>query len=184
MPSDRHRLMRLCRALPLWLALAALPARALQLETAGFSLGRIDVLDSGKDAEGSLELTFGTWSPAWLPRRLPKPRPLVGLLATSDGTLYSFAGFSFEMPISRRFSFTPSVVAGAYSHGGDRHLGSSLEFRSSAEIIFDLSPRQRLGLAFRHISNAGTARHNPGTELLDLSFHFRLDGGGTAAVRP
>ncbi len=164
------------------LCLGALPSSGLEpfprpsLEADAWvsSLGPTDFLEGSDRSEASWELQFSSYRPIPWPRRWPAPHPLAGVLATSDGAVYPYVGLSVWLPLSSRVWFAPSVAVGAYLHGHGRDLGSPLEFRSRAEIVYRLSPTKRLGLSFSHLSNSGLSRRNPGTETLSVSFYSLL----------
>jgi hypothetical protein len=48
-------------------------------------------------------------------------------------------------------------------------LGSHLEFRSGLEFFYFFHGNWRIAAGIFHYSNAGTARHNPGTEAVRLA---------------
>ncbi len=151
---------------------------SLDPESVGLSLGGADVFDDGDRGEASWEVQFPSRRlPLW-PRRWPAPHPIGGVLATTDGSIYPYLGLGVRFPLSPRFWFTPSVAAGAYLEGHRVDLGAPIEFRSRAEIVYQISPRARLGLAFSHLSNGGIRRRNPGTETLSFTFYSSLKRKG------
>lgn len=150
----------------------------LAADSIGLSFGATDVLDDPERGEASWEVHFPSRRvPLW-PKKWPEPRPLAGMLATTDGSIYPYAGFLVRFPLGARFWFTPSVAAGAYVHAGGFDLGSPIEFRSRAEIVYELSARTRIGLSFGHLSNSGIQRRNPGTETLAFTFYSSLKKNG------
>ncbi|HEV7669629.1 MAG TPA: acyloxyacyl hydrolase [Thermoanaerobaculia bacterium] len=151
---------------------------ALDPDTVGLSLGGTDVLDGAERGEASWEMQFPSRRlPLW-PRKWPPTHPITGVLATTDGSIYPYVGLSVRFPVSPRFWFTPSLAAGAYVHGGGFNLGAPIEFRSRAEVVYQLSARSRIGLSFGHLSNSGIRKRNPGTETLSLTFYANLRNGG------
>lgn len=97
-------------------------------------------------------------------------KPRAGLMATSTGSFYAYAGVGIDVYFGRRFVVTPSFTPGYYVQGGGLDLGHELEFRSQVEFAYRFDDRSRLGLAVSHISNASIADDNPGTELLTVYY--------------
>ena len=91
-------------------------------------------------------------------------KPLGGVMGTSDGAWYVFAGVGVDVFFGDRFVVTPSFAPGYYHHGGGLDLGHELEFRSQIEFAWRFDNRSRLGLAVSHMSNASIGDTNPGTE--------------------
>lgn len=150
-------------------------------ESVGLSFGATDVLDDPERGEASWEILFPSRRiPLW-PKRWPAPYPLAGVLATTDGSIYPYAGISVRLPLRPRLWFTPSLAAGAYVHAGGFDLGSPVEFRSRAEIVYELTPHSRIGLSFGHLSNSGIDERNPGTETLSFTFYSSLKRNGWGA---
>ncbi len=147
-------------------------------ESIGLSLGGTGVLDDAARGEATWEIQFPGRRFARWPRNWPAPHPLAGVLATTDGSIYPYLGLAVRLPLSPRFWFTPSLAAGAYVHAGGFDLGAPIEFRSRAEVVYQLSAQSRIGLSFGHLSNSGITRRNPGTESLSLTFYSSLRAGG------
>lgn len=147
-------------------------------DSVGLSLGGTDVLDDAERGEASWEMQFPSRRiPLW-PKKWPDPHPLAGVLATTDGSIYPYVGLSIRLPLRPRFWFTPSLSAGAYVHAGGFDLGGPIEFRSRAEVVYQLSAHNRIGLSFGHLSNSGIRRPNPGTETLSFTFYSSLKNNG------
>lgn len=147
-------------------------------DSIGLSFGATDLLDDPARGEASWEIQFPSRRvPLW-PKNWPEPHPLAGVLATTDGSIYPYLGISVRLPLKPRIWFTPSLAVGAYVHAGGFDLGSPVEFRSRAEVVYELSPRSRIGLSFGHLSNSGIDDRNPGTETLSLTFYSSLKGNG------
>jgi hypothetical protein len=102
--------------------------------------------------------------------------PFGGLMITTEGALYGYAGLALDIVIADRVAITPSAAVGAYHDGGGKDLGHWVEFRTGAEMAYIFPNQSRLGLAFYHMSNAGLGRHNPGVEILQLSYSAPLAG--------
>lgn len=103
-------------------------------------------------------------------------KPWVGMELTSDGALYGIGGILLDFTLGDHFYFSPSVGVGAYADGGGRDLGSTVEFRSQAELGYRFDNQARLGVAFGHISNASISDRNPGAEILTLYYSIPFFG--------
>lgn len=100
--------------------------------------------------------------------------PFVGLMGTSAGAFYGYAGFGFDINFGTNWVLTPSVAGGYFYRGGGPTLGSWWEFRTGAEFDHRFDNRSRLGIAFYHMSNAGLAKENPGEQALLLVYTVPL----------
>ena len=103
-------------------------------------------------------------------------KPLAGIMATTDGGFYGFAGVGVDLFFGNRFVVTPSFAPGYYRHGDGLDLGHALEFRSQIEFAYRFDDRSRLGLAISHMSNASIGDTNPGTESAMVYYSLPLDG--------
>jgi lipid A 3-O-deacylase len=97
-------------------------------------------------------------------------KPLGGIMATSDGAFYGFAGIGVDVFLGNRFVVTPSFAPGFYNEGSGLDLGHALEFRSQIEFAYRFDDRSRIGLAVSHMSNASIGDTNPGTESAILYY--------------
>lgn len=102
-------------------------------------------------------------------------KPFGGVMATSDGASYYYAGILMDIYFGRRVVVTPSFAPGAYIKGGGYDLGHALEFRSQLEVAYRFDDRSRLGVSFSHMSNASIGDSNPGTESLMLNYSIPFD---------
>ncbi len=93
-------------------------------------------------------------------------RPLVGIMATPKGSVYTYGGVSLDLYPVNRFVFAPNFAAGYYHQGGGKDLGYPLEFRTGIDIAIRFYNYSRLGLNVCHISNAQLGRKNPGMESI------------------
>jgi lipid A 3-O-deacylase len=100
--------------------------------------------------------------------------PFVGLMGTSAGAFYGYAGFGFDVNFGANWVVTPTFAGGYWYRGDGLNLGSWWEFRSGAEFDYRFANRSRLGLAFYHISNAGLTKQNPGEQALLLVYAVPL----------
>ena len=101
-------------------------------------------------------------------------RPLVGVMATTRGSAYLYAGIAFDVFLFPQLVFTPSFAPGIYIKGGGMELGFPLEFRSSAELSYRFKNKSRFGAMFYHMSNASIGFRNPGTECLVFFYSIPL----------
>lgn len=101
-------------------------------------------------------------------------KPFGGVMATTDGAAYGYAGFLTDFYFGRRIVLSPSIAAGFYIEGDGKDLGHVIEFRSSLELAYRFDNRSRLGISFYHLSNAGLSEDNQGTEILSLSYSIPL----------
>lgn len=100
--------------------------------------------------------------------------PFVGLMGTSAGAFYGYAGFGFDVNFGPNWVVSPTFAGGYWYRGEGLNLGSWWEFRSGAEFDYRFANRSRLGLAFYHISNAGLTKQNPGEQSLLLVYTVPL----------
>ena len=96
--------------------------------------------------------------------------PVAGVETTTDGAYYIYGGFNIDILIGRRWVISPGFAVGYFSKGSGKDLGAKTEFHSGAEIAYRFDDRSRLGLALHHISNAGITKHNPGTEIISVTY--------------
>jgi len=122
--------------------------------------------DATRNAQLQGEYRFG--DVAWI------VAPFVGLMGTSAGAFYGYAGFGFDVNLGPRWVVTPTTAGGYCYRGGGLNLGSWWEFRSGAEFDYRFENRSRLGIAFYHISNAGLTKENPGEQALLLVYTVPL----------
>ena len=102
-------------------------------------------------------------------------RPTGGLLQSSDGTQYVFAGVLLEIPLAWGLTLSPGFAPGLRTVEGSRNFGSMLLFKSSVELGLPLFPGLRGLVSFAHISNGKLATPNPGIELLLFGLEVSLE---------
>ncbi len=103
-------------------------------------------------------------------------RPMVGINATTDSSIYGYAGLNWDVPlIDNQLYLIPNFAAGLYKRGDGRDLGGAIEFRSGIELAYQFPNSHRLGIAFNHISNASIYDHNPGSETALISYSVPTD---------
>ncbi len=166
MSPSRGRAAAAAVMLGLCLGLAFAP-RAAQAEDPSFiavGAGVYDVLHKNTAGQGRLEFRFAD---RWI-----FLKPMLGVLATTDGSVMGYGGFRIDLYLGSRFVVTPNAAVGAFYRGNGKNLGSTVEFKTGAEFAYRFDDHSRLGLQFDHISNAGISKHNPGTESLVLFWSF------------
>lgn len=106
-------------------------------------------------------------------------KPFVGFEGTTDSATYFLAGIYLDDNAgilltgkSSKFLVTPSFGFGVYDAGEGKKLGHDIEFRTTIEVSYQLENKNRIGLSFGHISNAGLGDDNPGVEILSLSYQI------------
>src|SRR5579862_1674448 len=119
-------------------------------------LGAYDFLHNFTATEGRLEFRFSQ-SFLYL-------HPLVGTFFTNKGSIYTYGGFRFEIPLGGRFMLIPMAAVGDYEKGNGKNLGSHIEFKTGAELDVIFDSGIRIGPVFDHVSNAGLTKRNPGEE--------------------
>ncbi|MGO8919526.1 MAG: acyloxyacyl hydrolase [Stellaceae bacterium] len=155
--------------LALALTLLALPAWADDPGLLTVGTGVYNMLRRDKEAEGRLEYDFSY-------RFLYIIRPVIGVLATNDRTVYGYGGFRFDAELGRHFVIMPQAAFGFWSRGDGKNLGGSEEFKTGAEFAYRFDDYSRLGLLFDHISNAGIYSKNPGVESAMIMYSIPIGG--------
>lgn len=98
-------------------------------------------------------------------------RPTLGTTINTDGGLYVYGGFNWEIPLlPNQLYIIPNFMVGGYRQGDSKDLGHGIEFRSGLELAYQLSSQNRIGVAFNHISNASLGDKNPGAETLLFNY--------------
>ncbi len=118
--------------------------------------------------------------------------PVLGLLANHDGGLYGFGGLYVDLAFGD-WRITPLAVAGGYHKGESVELGGPFQLMLGGTAAYRLASGVRIGISFRHLSNADLYEKNPGAEALFVSFWVPLRGwkpsettlfGASAGRRP
>ncbi|MDP6692266.1 MAG: acyloxyacyl hydrolase [Alphaproteobacteria bacterium] len=157
-----HPLRQMVWACALFLALPAASAWADDPDFIAFSAGAFDIGKDQTAAEGRLEYRSDI--------RLWIFKPFAGVMGTSDGGAYGYAGVLVDVFFGNRIVSTISFAPGAYARGDGKDLGHDLEFRSQLEVAYRFEDRARLGLSISHMSNASIGDKNPGAESLMLTY--------------
>lgn len=101
-------------------------------------------------------------------------RPSLGVLGTTDASIYGWFGLSGDIFFGRRIVLNLGSAVGFYLDGEGQDLGHVLEFRSGAELAWRFDNRARLGVGITHLSNANIGDNNPGTETVMLVYSHPL----------
>jgi lipid A 3-O-deacylase len=101
-------------------------------------------------------------------------KPFAGLSVTTDRAVYGYGGFGVDVYFGPNWVLTPNAAVGGFDRGDGKDIGSTIEFRTGAELAYRFDDHSRLGLAFHHISNAGITKRNPGAEMLMLMYAIPL----------
>lgn len=132
------------------------------------------IVRDGESYEIGAELQFSPRRFEFLPRFVPDLIPVAGVIASAQGALYGYGGLRFEVPLGSRFVFGACTGAGLLYEAHAKDLGGPLEFRSGLELAYRLPDESRIGLMLYHLSNAGLAKPNPGSESLVLTYNSGL----------
>ena len=100
--------------------------------------------------------------------------PMIGILGTSEGGVFGYAGLYTDMRIGDRWIVTPAAGLGGYERGSGKDLGGTFQFHLGLDVSYQFSGGNRLGLKMAHISNAGLHDENPGVESALLTFTVPL----------
>jgi lipid A 3-O-deacylase len=121
--------------------------------------------ESPTNPEGRVEFRYG--------RKFLYFGPAAGVLATTRGGVFGYAGFYTDIAWGR-FVLTPLGAVGFYHRGSDENLGGVFQFRTSATVAYEFDGGSRLGVQFAHISNAGIHKANPGDNEMLVTYGIPL----------
>ena len=93
---------------------------------------------------------------------------LAGGFASTNGAAYVHAGLYYDFNLAQSWVLTPHFSAGAFTRRDGMDLGDALEFQSGLDLFYRLDNGWRVGATLRHVSNAGLAKINPGTENVGI----------------
>ncbi len=138
----------------------AASAASLEEPTAlALSAGAFDTGGEGI-AEAGLELCWRHGLPLGLGW-------IAGVATNEDEGVWGHVGLRRGFALgSSPWRLTPAFAVAGYERGEGKDLGQTLEFRSSIELAYELAGGQQLGVRFYHLSNAGLADANPGSNSL------------------
>jgi lipid A 3-O-deacylase len=134
----------------------------ITLSTAVFDILQQD----NSSSEGRVEFRFNKID--W------QIKPFGGVMANTDGAVYLFSGFYYDLPLASFLYLTPSFAPGFYHKCDSKNLDFALEFRSQLELSIRLENNIRVGVSFSHISNASLGKINPGVESFAIIYYVPL----------
>jgi hypothetical protein len=85
---------------------------------------------------------------------------------------YFAAGLFFDFRIISKLCGTISLAPGLMTGEAKKRLGHIVEFRSTFELNYQFTKRNRIGISIGHYSNSSLGKSNPGTESLKLILSF------------
>jgi lipid A 3-O-deacylase len=94
--------------------------------------------------------------------------PFIGVMGTGKGAFYGYGGLGFDIVLVEKWIITPTAAVGYFTRGSGIDLGGHCQFRTGAEFDYRFDNLARLGVGLYHMSNAGSAKRNPGAELATL----------------
>lgn len=140
-------------------------------------------VESGADINGEILFT----SPQFL-EIIGAPRPHVGAWVNSDGnTDAAYFGLTWGLPLIRHLVGTQDgltllgSLGGALHdgyndqlHPGRKRLGSTILFRESVELAYQITSVYSISLMVDHISNANLGNHNAGITNAGVRIGFKF----------
>lgn len=100
--------------------------------------------------------------------------PAIGFAFSEDRDSFLYTDLRHDFWLNNHWVTTPSLGLGVFTEGDKIDLGKNLEFRTGLELSYRFNNNYRLGVALFHLSNAGTANRNPGTEALVISLSIPI----------
>ena len=96
--------------------------------------------------------------------------PVIGGFVTAKSASMFYSGFETNIGQDSIY-LNLSSSAGIYSNGDGKDLGNDLQFKSEVNLFYRLGKSSSIGLGSHHISNAGLATVNPGTNNYYLIYN-------------
>ncbi len=132
--------------------------------------GSIGNIIAERDAAGVFSIQYRTSKTFELLRL----RPELGLLATTDESIYVWVGLSTDITFFGRIVGTLDAAVGGYDKGNGQPLGHAVNFRTGGKVSWRFDNNAQLGVGLHHISNGGLDPINPGTETLAIYYSHPL----------
>ena len=99
--------------------------------------------------------------------------PITGGFVTENSAVYIYSGIEWNIDMGS-FKFTPSFTPGLYHEGDGKDLGHVLEFKTEAQLSYNLSENTNFGMSYNHVSNASLGDKNPGANSYMFNFLKRF----------
>ena len=99
-----------------------------------------------------------------------KINPVIGGFITAENASMFYSGFETNFGEDSVY-LNLSSSFGIYSNGDGKDLGNDFQFKSEINIFYKISKESRFGIGSHHISNAGLATVNPGTNNYYLIYN-------------
>lgn len=141
---------------------------AKQSDSIAVSVGVFDIGNANNDraAEMGIEYRFAPLQSVY------NLILTVGFAVNADQAYWLYGGVRYDFPLNEKWVLTPNWAISDYNEGDSTDLGSDIEFRTGLELAYKLSTSSRLGVGLSHLSNAGFASRNPGSNSIILSYNF------------
>lgn len=126
--------------------------------------GYFDVIERDNVA-GSFQLEY---RPGWQVYRL---KPMIGMFGTTDGAIAGYAGFGYDLQITKNIVVNLNTAVTFYNAARGKHLGSFVVLRSGVELGWRFEDASRLSVSLHHMSHGRIFdKTNPGTEVVAVTY--------------
>ncbi|ABM04780.1 hypothetical protein Ping_3081 [Psychromonas ingrahamii 37] len=145
---------------------------AKQSDSIAVSAGVFDITNDNNDMATEVGIEY-RFSPL---KSVYNLIPAVGFTVNADQAYWFYGGVRYDFPLNKKWVLTPNWAISYYNEGDSTDLGADIEFRTGLELAYKLSANSRLGVGGYHLSNAGLASRNPGSNSIILSYNFSFGG--------